>query len=77
MATFTGIVTKIEVEDTSKTATVVIDPPGITPPDTFKVTNDSDSSFGAMVSVLARARGTAFLVTVESGADKEINKLTL
>ena len=77
MATFTGRVIQLEVEDKAKTARVQIDPPGTTtPPDTFKVTNDDDSSYGAMVSNLALARVVGINVTIEHKGDKEINKLT-
>lgn len=76
MATFTSQVRKIEVLDTSKTARVEIDPPSVTPPDTFKVANDDDSSYEAMVSILALAKVVGINVTIEHGGDKEINKLT-
>ena len=77
MTTTIGTVNKIEIEDTSKTARVDIiptSPPG--PLSTFKVTNDNDSSYGAMVSVLVLARLVSFDVTIEHVADKEIDKLT-
>ncbi|HJS64367.1 MAG TPA: hypothetical protein VJ767_05865 [Nitrososphaeraceae archaeon] len=77
MTTFTGQVRKIEVLDTSKTARVEIDTPSVTLPDTFKVANDDDSSYEAMVSILALARVVVGInVTIEHGGDKEINKLT-
>ena len=77
MATFTGRVTKIEVQDTGETASVVIDPPGPNPSGTFKVTNDDDSSYGAMMSVLTISRAFGLVVTADHAADKEINKLSL
>jgi hypothetical protein len=71
MTTFNGTITEIEVRDNDKTATVKTNPT-----DTFKVTNDSVSSFEAMMSVLSLARVVSFPVTIEHGPDKEINKLT-
>lgn len=71
--TFTGPITRIEVEDAPKTARVESGPAN-----TFKLTTDSDSSFETMVSVLTVARTNPFLqVTIEyAGADKEIDKIT-
>lgn len=71
MTTFVGKITAIEITDSSKTATVKTNPA-----DTFKVTNDNDSSFGAMVSVLVAAKGAPGNVTIEHSGAKEINKLT-
>jgi hypothetical protein len=71
MATFTGVITKIEVQDNAKTASVQT-----SPPDTFKVTNDNESSFEAMMSVLSLARVVSFPVTIEYSGNKEIDKLT-
>jgi hypothetical protein len=71
MTTFNGTIIKIEVGDNAKTASVQTNPT-----DTFKVTNDNESSFEAMMSVLSLARVVSFPVTIEHGADKEINKLT-
>jgi hypothetical protein len=71
MATFTGTITEIEIKDNAKTASVKTNPP-----DSFKVTDDNESSYEAMVSVLSLARLFSFPVTMEHSGDKEIDKLT-
>lgn len=79
MVDTTGIIRNFHVKEAAKTATIELQVfpffPVVTK--TFKLNEDSDSSFGAMAAICASKVNTGQLVTVRvlAGAADEIDEL--